>query len=77
LASFPASQLPEALAFVRDEDAWSVLAPAETGAREPIGVFVFHFPPGLDNSGFVGWLAVAPTAVAEVERLRTLRRHDG
>lgn len=27
------------------------------GFVEPFGLFRFHFPPGVDNSGFVGWLA--------------------
>ena len=58
----PASRLPverarNALAFVRDEDVWSVLEPARRNEPEPFGLFSFHFPPGLDNSGFVGWLA--------------------
>jgi len=48
------------LAVVRDEDTWSVLRPSdEDGDRERFGVFSFHFPEGVDNSGFVGWLAGA------------------
>lgn len=58
----PALQFPEdrarrALALVRDDDVWSVLEPASDLAIEPLRVFVFHFVPELDNSGFVGWLA--------------------
>lgn len=45
-----------ALAIVRDEDSWSQLVPS-SGSGEQFGIFSFHFPPGLDNSGFVGWLA--------------------
>jgi hypothetical protein len=55
--TFPGARTRDALAFVRDEDVWSVLEPARGEEGEPIGVFSFHFPPGLDNSGFVGWLA--------------------
>lgn len=47
----------DALACVRDEDVWSQLAPSDDPARERFGLFRFHFPEGLDNSGFVGWLA--------------------
>jgi len=47
----------EVLAVVRDEDAWSWLAPAGASAHEEFALFSFHFPAGLDNSGFVGWLA--------------------
>lgn len=54
-APFP---IPEgALALVRDDAVWSVLTPAQNASRERFGLFRFHFPPGLDNSGFVGWLA--------------------
>jgi hypothetical protein len=51
------------LAVIRDEDRWSWLAPAdpvvpaESVAGERFALFSCHFPPGLDNSGFVGWLA--------------------
>lgn len=59
---WPASRLPaeraaDALALVRDEDVWSVLGPGGPEDAEPLLLFSFHFPPGLDNSGFVGWLA--------------------
>lgn len=49
----------DVLAVVRDEDSWSALRPAlnEPGEEERFGVFSFHFPEGVDNSGFVGWLA--------------------
>ena len=46
-----------ALAVVRDENSWSQLVPHEGGEEESFGLFSFHFPAGLDNSGFVGWLA--------------------
>jgi hypothetical protein len=48
------------LAVVRDEQTWSALRPsAEQDGGERFGVFSFHFPDGVDNSGFVGWLAGA------------------
>ena len=53
----PAERAADALALVRDEDVWSVLGPAGPEDAEPLLLFSFHFPPGLDNSGFVGWLA--------------------
>ncbi len=54
---FPLGDIPDALAFVRDEDVWSVLKPAGPEAAERFALFSFHFPDGMDNSGFVGWLA--------------------
>ena len=59
----PISQPPqlnaETLAVVRDEESWSALTrdDGRSGPREQFGLVSFHFPPGLDNSGFVGWLA--------------------
>ena len=49
----------ETLAVVRDDQSWSALRPDDRGAeeRERFGLVSFHFPAGLDNSGFVGWLA--------------------
>ncbi|KUL34264.1 DUF6196 family protein [Actinoplanes awajinensis] len=47
----------ELLAVVRDDDRWSWLAPSGASEGERFAVFSFHFPPGVDNSGFVGWLA--------------------
>ena len=45
-----------AVALVRDEETWSQLVPSEDTARERFTILSFHFPPGLDNSGFVaGW----------------------
>lgn len=57
VGEFPVHEIASALAFVRDEDVWSVLKPARANAAEPFGLFSFHFPDGADNSGFVGWLA--------------------
>jgi hypothetical protein len=61
LNAFPAHCAADALALVRDEDVWSALLPAQHDAAphgaEQFGLFSFHFAPGLDNSGFVGWLA--------------------
>ncbi|MEV4351256.1 DUF6196 family protein [Actinoplanes sp. NPDC049596] len=60
----PASRPPlltsRTLAVVRDEESWSALVPLDRDSTEPVevfGVFSFHFPVGVDNSGFVGWLA--------------------
>lgn len=57
VSQFPIELVPEALAFVRDEDVWSALVPASSPEQESFVIFGFHFTPGLDNSGFVGWLA--------------------
>jgi hypothetical protein len=57
VATFPASDIATALAFVRDSDVWSALVPSALVSDERFAVFSFHFTPGLDNSGFVGWLA--------------------
>jgi hypothetical protein len=42
---------------VRDNEVDSQLVPADGGAGQKLAVFSFHFPPAVDNSGFVGWLA--------------------
>ncbi|MET9340864.1 MULTISPECIES: DUF6196 family protein [unclassified Nonomuraea] len=58
-ADRPPALTGDTLAVVRDEDSWSRLIPL-TRDREDVerfGIFSFHFPAGLDNSGFVGWLA--------------------
>ncbi|MFI6504801.1 DUF6196 family protein [Nonomuraea typhae] len=58
-ADRPPELTPSTLAVVRDAGSWSSLVPL-AGPREQVeefGVFSFHFPPGADNSGFVGWLA--------------------
>lgn len=47
----------DTLALVRDDTVWSALVPATVEAAETFTLFRFHFQPGLDNSGFVGWLA--------------------
>jgi hypothetical protein len=57
----------DTLAVVRDADTWCRLVPFEPSQEdadedegegvERFGVFSFHFPEGVDNSGFVGWLA--------------------
>lgn len=57
VAEFPTHLVSRALAFVRDEDVWSALIPSSDPAHECFVLFGFHFTPGLDNSGFVGWLA--------------------
>lgn len=46
------------LAIVRDDHVWSRLVPASEDSRDQqFGIFRIHFPEGVDNSGFVGWLA--------------------
>lgn len=55
--AFPAQEAAAALAFVRDAEVWSVLAPADAAAPERFALFAVHFAHDLDNSGFVGWLA--------------------
>jgi hypothetical protein len=59
LAAFPARVRPDAVALVRDRDCWSQLVPVrpEDAPAERVRLWCFHFPAGLDNSGFVGWLA--------------------
>lgn len=57
IESFPADLASQALALVRDRDVWSALVPAQEITVERFVVFRFHFERGLDNSGFVGWLA--------------------
>ena len=54
---FPSHHVADALAFVRDSHVWSALVPRRGRQQEAFAVFSFHFPPNLDNSGFVGWLA--------------------
>ncbi|MFC9438074.1 DUF6196 family protein, partial [Nocardia sp. NPDC057030] len=56
----PPQLTPRTLAVVRDAEKWSALVPfaeADGAEVEKFGLFSFHFPTGLDNSGFVGWLA--------------------
>lgn len=48
---------PNAMALVRDDAVWSQLVPGAEDATEPFAIWRFHFPGGVDNSGFVGWLA--------------------
>lgn len=57
LDRFPTAMDAEALALVRDDEVWSQLVPDAGGACQSFAIFRFHFPPGIDNSGFVGWLA--------------------
>jgi len=46
-----------ALAIVHDDITWSQLLPCTGSPNETFKIFSFHFKEGLDNSGFVGWLA--------------------
>lgn len=57
LSAFPAAIDPKAVALVRDDRVWSQLVPSDDPALERFMVFRCHFPAGVDNSGFVGWLA--------------------
>ncbi|MCL2811517.1 MAG: DUF6196 family protein [Clostridia bacterium] len=57
LQDFCANAKGDALAYVRDKEVWSQLIPSEDKAKELFTVIGFHFKPGFDNSGFVGWLA--------------------
>jgi hypothetical protein len=54
---FPMAARADALAFVRDDEVWSQLVPSSDDDRDLFAIFRFHFPPDVDNSGFVGWLA--------------------
>ncbi len=56
-AVFATSLHPNALALIRDGDRWSQLIPADASAAEPLTLWSIHFQAGIDNSGFVGWLA--------------------
>lgn len=56
LNDFPAAVDHQAIALVRDDACWSQLVPSDGSATELLWVCCFHFPPHLDNSGFVGWL---------------------
>jgi hypothetical protein len=52
------SQIPaEALAVVKDGEAWFALAPAAHPTEGSYRVVAFHFPEGTNASGFVAWLA--------------------
>ncbi|GAA2324379.1 hypothetical protein GCM10010149_92190 [Nonomuraea roseoviolacea subsp. roseoviolacea] len=55
----PPALTADTLAVVRDDQSWSRLVPLarEHEHVERFGIFSFHFPAELDNSGFVGWLA--------------------
>lgn len=57
LLDFPHRMSSKALALVHDEQVGSQLVPANDSTRELFRIFRFHFQAGLDNSGFVGWLA--------------------
>ena len=57
VTDFPRRAYSTARALVRDDETWSQLVPCADATRELFVLFSFHFPTGLDNSGFVGWLA--------------------
>ncbi len=61
---FPANQFPaqvrsDAIALVRDRSGWSQLVPVRDTDQpsERFRLWCCHFPEGMDNSGFIGWLA--------------------
>lgn len=56
-ADLPYRIKADALALVRDDEMWSQLVPSQDTSKELFFIFNFHFLEGLDNSGFVGWLA--------------------
>ncbi len=49
--------IAQAELLVYPDAVWSALVPSADPERERFVLFSFHFTPGLDNSGFVGWLA--------------------
>jgi hypothetical protein len=49
----------DALAMVRDADGLCAVVPATQATAEPFGVTMTTFAPGVDNSGWIGWLATA------------------
>ena len=59
LEEYPARVRGDAIALVRDAECWSQLVPVLPGDRptERFRIWSTHFVDGLDNSGFVGWLA--------------------
>jgi uncharacterized protein DUF6196 len=59
LDRFAQRQRVDAIALVRDDDGWSQLVPVRAGDNpgERFCIWSCHFPRGVDNSGFVGWLA--------------------
>lgn len=56
-ADLPNRIKADALALVRDDEMWSQLVLSQDTSKELFFIFNFHFLEGLDNSGFVGWLA--------------------
>ena len=56
-ADFATSLHPEAIALIRDGDRWSQLIPANSSTADPLTLWSIHFATGINNSGFVGWLA--------------------
>ncbi|MGL4178606.1 MAG: DUF6196 family protein [Dermatophilaceae bacterium] len=57
IAELAARARSDAVAVVRDDAVWSQLAPTTSASGERFCLWRFHFPDGVDNSGFVGWLA--------------------
>ena len=52
-----AAARPDAIAVVRDDAVWSQLVPYSDSDQECLAMFRIHFPEGIDNSGFIGWLS--------------------
>lgn len=59
LDRFSRRQRGDAIALVRDDHGWSQLVPVRAGDNPGARFCIWscHFPSGVDNSGFVGWLA--------------------
>lgn len=59
LEQFPARVRADAVAVVHDADCWSQLVPERPGddPAERFRIWRYRFPDGVDNSGFIGWLA--------------------
>jgi len=59
LEGFPSRVRSDAIALVRDRERWCQLVPVRAAdrPREELRLWSCRFPRGLDNSGFVGWLA--------------------
>jgi len=60
----------DSLASVRDGGVWSELVPVDdTAAPMAFRIFSFHFDPGLDTTGFVGWLHSHLTRSTDTEHI--------
>ena len=68
----------DSLASVRDGGVWSELVPVDdTAAPMAFRIFSFHFDPGLDTTGFVGWLHSHLTRSTDTEHIVLCGRSAG